>query len=868
MSTTASMTSEQVIAKKLVGESLTLNDVTVNEIESNNIPTEPDSLITRSVLSDELHDIQRALKALDPEGDLFQDLSVISLSLVDTYFSNSEDWVLNNWSIVDNYMYYDSGRSSNSLGISYNRFSNPGHYYLLINVGTLSSGRLEVRLNSEWVYTIREAGEHIITVDITDPSSAVVDVVAMEVSSAETVRLDFFGLYFITDRFYKYFTNKIRMMSGLNPDDYVTTEAYEHQQDLLAQQFRSLTAQCLSQLTDHINANNPHRITPESIGAAAINHTHANYVSTDSLDTTLANKLRDYSPVGHEHSNYMTQSSAVQYIESTIGTALNEVKVIDPFIITTAPQGKLPFRYAQTDITPPLTILVPSIIAHTPDNTFDYTCGMVATNVESLIEEVPKVFSSSLSDQAHIPVGVLSSVVNFRIEFHHARKVAGYRVHCFGVNKLSDWKVINGNTTFIHRITNPSNYVTNGNDNVCEILFDRVQTLDSISFMFMGSYTGNDTEVRLKIEFIFNDLNKYTFGITNQEFSLCMPNNGSNYIYTKQGVNEIKSIAPAVIVDNIPMYVFAELTGNELNYNTSYIPIEVDNVRRGVNVLLDKFIDIPRMTTVIQEAYNHPAYGTLSLEAGTSDTNKELKTIYDSTYNSWYSNGSGNQVIIKQTILNNNVLLRGYILNWRTTDQNYIPDTWTLTIKGIDTDGNDVTVVYDSVDQYYPFYSVEDDDIVYHCKFDTPVIVKSVSLLLAAKTNRKIALNKLYLYLSERYYSVASNTLYLGNNPIRSSYLGTVIHNATDGWVVNNCCLGKTCTVPINNLHMVAPYSQYTVPNPFNTTDIVASVQNYVLTDAEAQSNPDAYVLSITADTITVFCNTPFRYGLSISRAW
>ena len=507
----------------------------------------------------------------------------------------------------------------------------------------------------------------------------------------------------------------------------------------------------------------------------------------------------------------------------------------------------------------------------TDATTFDYNYGLTSTNIESLIDIVPQVFSADMSAPASIPVDVLSDVVNFRLEFNHDRSIAGYRIHCFGSNKLIDWRVINGNTTFIHRVTNPANYITNGNDNICEIMFDHVITLDMISFMFLGSYTGDDTEIRLKIELIYSDINRYSFGITNKEFTISMPNKGANYLFTKAPTTTIRAVSPLVRIPGLPLYVFAELPEtltNVLNYSTSYIPIEVGTIRRGLNVMLDTFTNINKSNTVLQESYVHPAYGTLSLELGASDTDKELKTIYDSTYTSWYSTDNTEQVIIKQTINSDNVLLRGYMLNWRIEDKDSIPDTWTLTIRGVDGDGNSVTVVYDSVDQYYPFYSVEDDDIVYHCKFDNPVLVKSVTLTMSVKTPRKIALNKLYLYLSERYYSVSDNTMFLGNTPIRSAFLGTAVYDDNMGWKVNNTCIGRTCTVPINNLAFTEPYTSYDIPNPFNSTDIVATIQNYVLTDAEAEGVPDAYVQSVTPSHITVYSTQPFRYGLSIARTW
>ena len=139
---------------------------------------------------------------------------------------------------------------------------------------------------------------------------------------------------------------------------------------------------------------------------------------------------------------------------------------------------------------------------------------------------------------------------------------------------------------------------------------------------------------------------------------------------------------------------------------------------------------------------------------------------------------------------------------------------------------------------------------------------------MSVKTPRKIALNKLYLYLSERYYSVSDNTMFLGNTPVRSAFLGTAVYDDNMGWKVNNTCIGRTCTVPINNLAFTEPYTSYVIPNPFNSTDIVATIQNYVLTDAEAEGVPDAYVQNVTPSHITVYSTQPFRYGLSIARTW
>ena len=868
MNNTASMTSEQIVTKELVAEALTINDVTVNEIETENPPQVADKLITRSVLNKSLETISKALKQLDPEGDLFQDLSVISLSLVDTYFTRDEDWIMNNWTINNGYMYCNGGSSGNSLRISSRVFTNPGHYICIINVGALSSGRLEVRLNNEWVTTLREAKEYIVELTIDNPATDVVELVALDVSSIDVVRLDSFGFHHLTNRFYKYLISKVSSMTELNPENYVTQDQHLHDQEVVAAQFRQLVASCLSELTSHKAASNPHNITPELIGAAPAEHTHDGYLTAANIDSTLQELLADYARADHIHPEYLTTSVAYTYINDNLATALESIKVVDPFIIGNAPQAALPSRYAQTDVTPAVSVLVPSMQSNDSEGSLDYHACMVTTNRKELMSQVPNIFAVDSTKRATIPVALLSNVVNFRITFNHTRKVAGYVIHCYGTNKLMDWKVVTGNTTFIHRITNPTNYELSGNDNRCEINFDRARYINSLSFMFMGAYTGDDSEVKLHIELIYADLTPTSLGITNRGYSVCIPDNGANRVISVAQKDDITKFTPTRNVPDTPLYVYGTEINKAITYSASYYPIEVANTRRGMNVFLDKFTNISRSVIDTVETYRHLAYGDLSLTQGISGADRTLKSIYSSGVDSWYSDGTTNQVSIKQTILSDNVLLKGYMLNWRNADLESIPDTWTLTVDGVDESGNPTTVVFDSVDQYYPFYSVEDDDIVYHCRFNNPILVKSITLTMSARTTRPIALNKLFLYLSEYYYAISENTMYLGNSKTKTICLGTAKYSDTNGWRVYNQCIGRSCVIPINNLDMTEPYTEYVVPNPFHTVDIVANVQNYVLTDDEAANSPDAYVANITSDYITIYANTPFRYALSISRTW
>ena len=155
--------------------------------------------------------------------------------------------------------------------------------------------------------------------------------------------------------------------------------------------------------------------------------------------------------------------------------------------------------------------------------------------------------------------------------------------------------------------------------------------------------------------------------------------------------------------------------------------VEIANTRKGVTALQDNYIDVAKTIVNGHESYNNPAFGVLSIESGTSATDSALKIIYDTTETSWKSEQSeSGQVIITQSFASDNVLLMGYTLTWKKEDLGNIPSTWVLTIEGTDKSNKAITMVYDSVDSYYPFCSAEANDIVYTAKFDTGVRVKKI----------------------------------------------------------------------------------------------------------------------------------------------
>ena len=87
----------EVNAPKVVCDELILSGTSIKHIAENYESADDTALINKGMLDSALLDIRTALKSIDPEGDLFQDLAVISLSQIDSYFNNDYEFVLNNW---------------------------------------------------------------------------------------------------------------------------------------------------------------------------------------------------------------------------------------------------------------------------------------------------------------------------------------------------------------------------------------------------------------------------------------------------------------------------------------------------------------------------------------------------------------------------------------------------------------------------------------------------------------------------------------------------------------------------------------------------------------------------------------------------
>lgn len=863
------LTPECVSSNTLVGDELLLGGVSTKsiiKIISDNSPE--DGLITLGSIAATLNTVEQIYNLTRGDSTFLDDLVLMATSVVNSYLEDPSDWLLKNWVLQEGKLVGAGGYADNHAQINHTKFTKKGMYFLAITVDEVPSGNIDLYLNDEWLGRILNAGTYLKEIEISDIINDQLYFTLDGVTANENVVISTVSLYYLAPRFVDYVENKVKSLATVDATKYINKEEFSKYTEDLIQQFQQATNQYLQELRRHENSDNPHRITCEMIGAALEDHTHDQYLTKSELENNVTELMVNYALKDHNHDEtYVKRDEVESTVGELISSRISELVTVDPLIISNAPSGILPSRYAHTDITPPLTILLPTTVHHSDNSSYDYNYGTITTNREELMKLAPKVFS----EHVQLPEQFDFSIpVNFRICYHTKHKITGYRIECAG-KTVTDWAVYSGNTTFIHRVKDPTTYVTEGDYQVCEVFFDTMQEVESLAFIISGVKDTVDP-LTLQIKIFYEDFEETSFGLTNEAFSFCIPDKATNRIVEVEEQVDPLVITPDVVVADTPCYVFArrELGEASTTILPTYIAPEYATICKGLDVFENKFIAIDRVVGEVKEIYEHPAFGTLTLTQGKSDDEKTIKQIYETSETSWYTNGEDTTVIVTQTFKSTHVLLRSYLLNWRNEDVDSIPDAWTVTVKGIDKDGREITQIVDSVEQYYPFYSVEDDDIVYHASVDCELLVSSITLTMTSNTARKLALNKVAWYINEMYYSIPQNTMYYGLEKVAASCLGHATYTEGKGWVPTNLCLGKSVVIPVNNLERTDKFATYTVPNPFFSTSVMTSVQSYALTphDVSEQDYPAAYVSNVTPEYISVTTTQSFCYAVSITRSW
>lgn len=862
----SSLGAERALSPNVTTDSLTIGNNTSTGIATDtSTALKSGDLISLSYLDKTLSPILTALKKLDPEGNLLQSLGIINPSGCDPYFGD-EMWTPTGWNIKNNMAFCDGSETNNVLFLSKDAYGGKGQYFFFLNVVDLPTGRLELLINDEWVATFDEIGMHYREITLNDITTDELKLVAKDVAEQDMVAITNVNLCYIADRFYQYLMLKVKALATVDAEGFVPREEYQHQLQVFTQQFQESTALYMERLSAHTSAENPHGITPASIDAASREHTHSQYVTESEVNQVVGGAMSNYALKEHEHRQYLDEDWGRRLISSEVASHLSEMVSIAPLAIISGPQGKVPSRYVGTDISSPSAILVTSIPNFKSGATFDYINGLISTDRTELMESAPHIFTDGVTIPAHPDFKDISFVA----QYHNVRYIKGYKIKIQGAWP-EKWSIYTMNSTAVTFIEwqDSSVFAIVDDEYVADLTWENEYSTDGLMFKFELP-EDMDEECKITIEIKFSDLTLEDFGIDSGAISFSVPTKGVTRLLNKGLSSRTTVVTPVTHVADVPYYFFMGREPGDPNGFQVYTPFppEYSNCRKGLPVFVNQYNAIEKAEGLYEE-YQHPSFGTLKLVQGGTATDSDLRRIYDNTENSWMSDGESKTIVLEHEFTSDNpVVLSSYMLNWRLDDIDHIPEKWTLNLIGTDIQGQEVTVVADSIDNFHPFYSAEDDDIVYHKKLKPEIHIKKIQLIMETESDDKaIGLNFFSLFINEYWYCIPENVMYRGLDKCSAMCFGWAVWNEETGYQVQNIPIGRSAVLPVNNLEKTELMTEYKVPNPFFTCDIHITIQPYSHMQNDLES-PSAYISNVTEREISVMCETSYRYAIAISRMW
>ncbi len=878
--TQGSVTANGVTGTTLTGDTLDLSGDQVHGIAKDLSKDDIGATLpTSAAVVAYVAPIAKRLREIDPDNGLSEERDIITPPIRNPVFLKNDEWDLNNWFIHDGLLNCIGGKTDNNIVIGSKVFSSPGNYFLRVHVSKIDSGYLLIEKNGTTLEKITSVGQIFVDVLINDPITDSVTITGINVAVSENISLSYLGIYRVADRFYGYFLKKIKELSNVDASGYVTKEQFEEDFQRYLEQVASIGTSFSKELKIHTEAENPHKITPVLIGAAEADHKHNIYMTRPDVDSSLTERLKSYSLTNHTHTQYVKVTDIEGEITKVIEADQTRMLTVSPMTIVDAPEGIVPDQIMQrSDITPPTQLLQSPITAFNPSTAYDYSIGMVSTNIEELMNVSPRFFSTR--DMFDATLRPSQKPIVFEIQYHQKKTLSGYRFVIADLssnlvpNRLSKWSV-RGDHKFIHVIDSQPTYEklpyknSEGKDLYqARILFDAPISISTLSIKIDLVYNEGQP-ISLAMIPICVDIPDDNIGVTTAGYGLVFPINGKNRLIKEPAVFSRDTFRPEIRREDTPLYIYASYSDDTgVTYGSTPIKPEYHTEREG-STLLD---DIYTTDMIKNDRYSHPVFGDLYLTKG--DNFAKLNNIYraddDGSY-SWETTPGNFEAQINQTINIDDVFCTGYRLSWKINRADDIPVSWTLTIIGFDSSGEMTTVVADSVEDFLPTYNIYDDDIVYHKKFQEPIRISQATLTLRASdgVDKIVYLSRLSLYMSQHFYSIPSNTMYVGNRAVPRLFVGRAVYlGLENGFRVSNLCIGRTASVPINHFNICEADKLYTVPNPFFSTDVTLSLQSVAVTLSEKDETPKATIESVSDEIITIKALSDHRFAVTIHRNW
>lgn len=581
----------------------------------------------------------------------------------------------------------------------------------------------------------------------------------------------------------------------------------------------------------HESADNPHNITPESISAARVGHTH------DASEITGITQL-----------------------------VLNGIKNVSKLCVIDSSSIDVPYIRGKQNITHAPVLVHGKYLQHTTDASYDYYSGYAYGTVKpesgmfGNIWKMPNVdgtvdyatFLKSETDNRHICFGYSWGYVR------HVKSITVSSSPLYGVPTSftlfddTGQQVFHSDTVFSPDETSHTFDVVDQRDpdNPAELY------LSKCTFC-IGDVDYNDTNkwtLHVDVEFALESKRDYEIPT---DTAVTYAIEGNTHVATVKGggVGIIDDLSQ--YEDGMTLYVIGRVNREDELYSAYLSPIrpEISQYIGGINILGDVYDQL--------HGTSHPWYGTFTSNGVNADQIYKLFKEYDGSFT--HVNDNARDLVLEYTS-NNAMPLHSVTLIFDRSMKGEL----SINIDGVDKDNQPIQLA--SMDHFVPQILSETElSAVCNLQIETNAFIKSMTISITS-TADVIPLQHIDVRHSNDTYHISSNTSRYADKHDNDghAYLGHVVISQRGDkhyGLFYPIASSNDMYIPVNALRVVEQLHTDVVRNPFMSMDI--SIDYESLDDGEDIGlMPTLDIVEVTPDYIVVRADSKDSFVLHVVREW
>lgn len=842
-------------SKKMITAEVELGGNSVTGVSHNYKDKSIRSLCTSKALWDVYILLTRMIEGIVGDTSVYQDTSALTPNLMSPTMEEKNDdipngYVISGWEQNGTYRMtnrFIEGFEGNFIKIPNGMITAVGVYMDLMTVTNIVDGEIRVmNTNGEIINTIKEVGDHVTEIHVTNMTTEEIYIRFHPYNQDATATISKNGFHYVTDRLYQYMYFLFdKMLEDFSDSGYVTQDGLDQIVTQINQNIQTIIeqfAQTVAQsLEEHLQADNPHGIDPDEIGAARKNHGHepADIGAADRDHSHTAQDIgaaeRDHShsasdvgaaPANHSHSQYMLKTDIVI------------PKVYKPSVVLDAPVGTLPSAFIHTQVNLPVVSIQGEHLTHTADGVFDTHSGVISSNRESATPLYEAVKFGKVTTFAEDEGGVFASTgINYKL--HYPRDIGSIQLR--------------KDPTIVSYPTQVALYV---NDNLVKTM--QCSWIGDVCELPIGATIHGANKIGLIVQSIVSQAN-WSFGmdfdfidLADQMFFVtpgvsCTFEQEDIATVSKELVNKIPFDIPDMVIDH-PYFIGLkndESAEDGVSVHVVDLPPEYGVTDKGTRPFLSNYVDGP----------SHEFYGDII--ANSEDGSAPVQNVYNIDNGSYKSSMGTTNVTIQHDFPEDREV-HSIEIAFKKSEFDMIPKTMLLDIT-LQT-GNMLQIL--NVPEYLPDIN-NDDDTYVSITIDVGRVIKAFRFTLSDPTANQVAVALIKVSLVSEFYNIHKLLWADGG---QRNFIGVIYKRGEGQFDIRPYAIGGTTCLPINGLNKTSVNGIYEVVNPFGSRNISAKL--IALAESDDIIPPTAQVLGITNDKITVEAITADVFAIDLDRDW